>query len=152
MSALATLGELAERLPFEMDDDDEREAQGALEDLSEDARIIGSQAWVDAATTPHSVKNLVLRAATRHMKNYEGYTMSRAGDETVQWTDRGESSGTATFTSDEKNALRSLSGRVSIGTAPIVAWGKGDRPIEGRVPHADGRKPVTLFASDKEPW
>lgn len=153
MAALATTAELAPRLSFVMDEDDEREADGALEDLSEDARHYGSQAWIDQASTPDYVINLILRAAARHMKNYEGYTMSRAGDETVQWTDRGESSGTATFTKEEIKALKGMAGRTGFGTIPLAGFGKSTRPTIGYVPVAPAPgKDFPYFADPVEPW
>ena len=84
-----------------LDADERREAEGALADLSWDAQSIGSAKWTTPVNTPQSVKNLIVRAAARHMKNYEGYTQSRAGDETVQWAEQ-DTPGTATFTRDEK--------------------------------------------------
>lgn len=151
--ALVTIEELAPRLPFVMDANEEREARGALEDLSFDAQSLGSPAWVPEAL-PQSVRNLVLRAAARHMKNYEGYTVSRAGDESVQWSDGGESAGTATFTEDEKKMLRVMGGRTPfIGGVGVVAWGKADRPTypDGLVPAAQG-KGLPMFADGQEPW
>ena len=123
MQALVTTTELAERLPFVMDDDELREAEGALEDLSDDARTYGKSIWTEPNNTPAQVKRLILRAAARHMKNYEGYTQSRAGDETVAWTDRGEDAGSATFTRKEIETLRAMSGNQGAGfhTVPVFA-------------------------------
>lgn len=152
---LVTVEELAPRLPFVMDADEEREATGALEDLSFDAQAIGTTAWADSTSTPQSVKNLILRAAARHMKNYEGYTVSRAGDETVQWAER-ETPGTATFTDEEKRLLVQIAtGRKGpfIGGVSIVAQGSAERSI-GYVPvdYATGGAAFPLYADEQEPW
>lgn len=148
---LVSITDLASRLPFTLDADETREAEGALADLSFDAQAIGSQLWVDPETTPLAVKNLILRAAARHMKNYEGYTLSRAGDETVQWTDKGESAGTATFTPDEKKIIAQMAGRGAfIGTVGVYAYPAPDRKI-GYVPSAQGAD-FPLFADEVEPW
>lgn len=124
---LVDIADLIARLPFVMDDDETREANGALADLSFDAQTIGSAAWTDTTNTPQSVQNLIVRAAARHMKNYEGYTMSRAGDETVQWQDH-DVAGQATFTKDEKQMLKTMGGKTSfIGTVGVIAY--GTKPI-----------------------
>ena len=124
---LVSLDDLSARLPFVMDEDEIREANGALADLSFDAQTIGSANWTTPLDTPQSVKNLIVRAAARHMKNYEGYTMSRAGDETVQWQDH-DVAGQATFTKDEKSMLKQMGGKVPfIGGVGVYAYGK--RPI-----------------------
>lgn len=152
---LVALPDLEARLPFVLDEDETREATGALEDLSFDAQAIGSALWTDELNTPTAVKNLILRAAARHMKNYEGYTMSRAGDETVQWQDQ-DTPGTATFTEDEKQMLRTMGGnRKFIGGVTIVAHGSAMRKI-GKVPvdyapnHSQSDFP--MFADESEPW
>lgn len=151
---LVTLDDLAARLVFDMDADEQREAEGALEDLTFDAQAYGSAAWTTPENTPQAVKNLILRAAARHMKNYEGYTMSRAGDETTQWTDRGESAGTATFTDDEKKMLARMGGNLpGFGSIGVTAWGASDRSRVGFVPVSyPGGKTFPLFADEQEPW
>lgn len=90
MAAFATPSELQARLDFDLVDNELGEdltaiAQSALDDLSEDARSYGSTAWVDNASAPAIVKSIVLRAATRYVKNLEGATTSRAADETIGW-------------------------------------------------------------------
>lgn len=120
---LATVDDLQARLAFEMTPEERREATGALTDLSDLARTYGSSAWASEASTPESVRNLILRAAARYMKNYEGYVQSRAGDETLIWSDQKGNAGAAYFTSDEKAALRGTAGLGSLYTAPMVAWG-----------------------------
>lgn len=148
---LVTIEELADRLSFVMDDDDEREAEGALTDLSDDARFYGSDAWSTPEAAPQMVKNLILRAAVRHMKNYEGYTQSRAGDETVMWTDRGHESGSAYFTEREKTQLAKMANRNTLFSVPVQAWGT-KLPPEGYVPVDGGGKSFPLFSSDTSPW
>lgn len=147
---LASVEELAARLPFVLDEDETREATGALEDLSIDAQVIGSSAWIDDASTPASVKNLILRAVARHMKNYEGYTVSRAGDETVQWAET-NTPGTATFSEDEKRMLKQMSGKTPfIGGVGVIAYQSANRVLKP-VPTEQG-EPFPLFADNTEPW
>lgn len=153
---LATVEELAERLPFEMDADDEREAQGALEDLSDAARRYGRGAWTKL-NTPGAVKRLVLKAAVRHMKNYDGYVSSRAGDEAVTWTDRGDNSGSAYFTTEEIQALRTIAGVGSGLYTAQAGWGTSTRRSStsptGMVNAGAGQRPIPYFADDDgNPW
>ena len=147
---LVTLPELAARLPFELDADETREAEGALADLSYDAQAIGSAAWTTPDNTPQAVKNLIVRAAARHMKNYEGYTVSRAGDETVQWAEQ-DTPGTATFTRDEKQMLKQMSGRMPfIGGVNVVAYGTRPRVQTQYAPVVNG-EPIPYW-HDGSPW
>ena len=153
---LATTDELAERLPFVMDPDELREAEGALIDLSDEARHYGSSRWISVETTPESVINLVLRAATRHMKNYEGYTNSRAGDESVSFTDRGVTAGSAHFTPDEQARLGELGGyrRTNFYSVNTFAYSnRGRTPTtDGFVPGAGSSEPIPYYRSAMEPW
>ena len=152
---LVDIADLIARLPFVMDEDEMREAEGALSDLSFDAQSIGSALWADPATTPQAVQNLIVRAAARHMKNYEGYTMSRAGDETVQWQDH-DVAGQATFTKDEKLMLKTMGGRLPfIGGVGVYAYGTSVRregmvPVDYAVEYR--RSDFPLFADETEPW
>jgi len=133
---LVDIADLTARLPFVLDADETREAEGALADLSFDAQAIGSANWTTIENTPQSVKNLILRAAARHMKNYEGYTQSRAGDETVQWAEQ-DTPGTATFTRDEKQMLKQMGGKMPfIGGVNVVAYGTKPVSKTGYVPVA----------------
>jgi hypothetical protein len=151
---LATTDQLAERLSFVMDPDEIREAQGALVDLSDEARHYGSDRWLDPATTPQSVINLVLRAAARHMKNYDGFTQSRAGDESVSWSDKGVESGSAHFTEGEQTRLSELGGYRRTGFHTVGMWGytrKAVSPNVGLVPDNASNEPVQMFTTN-EPW
>ena len=125
--AIATLPELEARLDWGLDAGEKKVAAAALEDLSEDARFYGSAGWLGTAA-PRQVKSLVLRAAVRHMRNPDGFVQSRAGDETIQWSDIGEDSGTARFTEREQKMLATMAGRgqglVSVG---IMAYNPGPR-------------------------
>lgn len=123
----ATVSELQGRLDFELSDAEVGVAAGALFDLSLDARAHGMQSWTPQ-TAPRMVKSLVLRAAARFMRNYEGYEQSRAGDETLVFKDTEADPGTAEFNSREIAQLRSLRGSVGLATAPVAAWGSSTRP------------------------
>lgn len=157
--SIATLLELKERLDWELDEGEERVATGALEDLSEDARFYGSDYW-DSVASPRQVKSLVLRAAARYMRNFEGYVQSRAGDETIIWTDDGSEAGTAHFNRREQKILAELSGRVTgLTSVGVIAYGSGRRqkpryidPFRqdlnegvGYAPTQNGEAPVPFF-------
>lgn len=156
MEALATVDEVAEGLPFVMDDDEKREAMGALIDLSDEVRHYGSVQWVNAATAPQAVINLVLRAARRHMKNYDGYLESRAGDETVRWSDKGiEFAGAAHFTPAEIQRIGELGGyrRTSFHSVGVYAYKKGGyAPPVGLVPDEGSDTPIRMYSSDDHPY
>jgi hypothetical protein len=120
---LATLPELQARLDWELDPGEQNVATGALEDLSDDARFYGSSRW-DSTNAPRQVKSLVLRAAARFMRNPDGFVQSRAGDETIVWSDKGEDAGTAHFTDREEKILSSIAGRgTGLVSVNVVAYG-----------------------------
>ena len=153
MEKFATLTELINRLDWTLDPSEERVANAALEDASDLARGYGKN-WVDALTAPRLVRTLVLGACVRYMKNQESYTLSRAGDETVQWESQGEKAGVVHFTDDERRLLAALGGKSSIFSVPVNAWRTQPRSYrdQGYVPAADGTKPFPMFNSDTSPW
>lgn len=152
MEPFARLDELKDRLDWTLDADEERIARGALEDASDLARAFGKP-WQDAASAPRMVRTLVLTACTRYMRNPGGYTTSRAGDETLGFTDVGDRAGTIYFTSDERKLLQGLAGNNSrMLTAPVTAWGPMDKKLEGFVPVEGPGKPFPFFSSDEGPW
>lgn len=122
--ALATVDELQNRMSWTMGEDDKREALGALIDLSDQARFYGSPSWTTIETTPQFVRNLVLRAAARFMRNPDGLVQSRAGDETLVWSDAGERAGAAAFTAEEIASLGRGNGASRLYTASVFAWGE----------------------------
>lgn len=127
---IASVEELQARLDWTLDAGEQGVAEAALSDLSDDARFYGHAKW-DSATAPRQVKSLVLRAAARYMRNPDGFVQSRAGDETLVWSDRGDEAATAAFTEKEQKMLAVMAGRgnglVSVG---ITAWG----PVTRRHP------------------
>lgn len=120
--ALASVEDLKARLAFDLTPEEEREAAGALTDLSDEARAHGRASWLTPESAPQSVKNLILRAASRHMKNYEGFVMSRAGDEYLQWSDLKEKAGAAYFTEAEVTAIKRMSGQSRLHSVGMFAW------------------------------
>lgn len=151
METLVALDELKARLEWELDADEERLAGGTLEELSDDARYYGNATWASASTAPRQVKSLITRAAARFLRNPDGYTQSRAGDETLGWADRGEDAGTAAFTEKEIKMLRQIGGGSRLHSAPITAWGTTVQETHGFVPVAGGGDPFPYF-NDGTPW
>jgi hypothetical protein len=155
MADFATLDELKARLDWTLDADEERIAASALEDASDLARAHAGREWLDVASAPRLVRTLVLKACKRYMNNPQGFTQSRAGDETLGWgDDAGENAGTVYFSADEIKLLEQLGGKKSgIYSAEVTAWRSVIRPVSaGLVPVQDGGKPFPLFASEVEPW
>lgn len=153
---LASLDELKARIDRTLDEDEERMATGALEDLSEWARFHSGRDWPSAASAPRLAKTTVLKAAKRLMNNPDGFVQSRAGDETLVYTDRlddAASAGTAYFTPDEIKTLKALGGRVAaFGAVQVVSWDTKPCAPQGYVPGAPGTKAFPMFNSDTSPW
>jgi hypothetical protein len=170
---LATTDDVAARLPFVMSPEELRECEGALADLSDEARYYGSGNWTEETRTPNEVKNLILKACARHMKNYEGYISNRAGDETVAWAQPRSTDevGSARFSPAERQRLSDLGGRQvnrlhSVNTFAYQTRLRGRQlnvnerygygaltwTDEGFVPDETGADGFPLFSDDEEPW
>ncbi|MFF7021411.1 hypothetical protein ACFY97_10385 [Streptomyces klenkii] len=150
--AYATLADLRGRLDWEPDEDELRIAAGALEDASALAAAYGRDWPADRA--PQLVRTLVLKAAARYMSNPSGYTQSRAGDETLAWSDLGHDAGTVFFTHEEKRLLEGLAGtRPGLVSVVVSSWDSTIRPgVGGLVPvDYDGAR-FPMFSSDRGPW
>ncbi|WP_394615887.1 hypothetical protein JNUCC0626_40155 [Lentzea sp. JNUCC 0626] len=153
MAPFASFDELKERLDWTLDADETRIAKAALDDLSGWARHYG-RAWPDPSRAPQLVRTLVLGAAVRYMRNPEGYVQSRAGDETLGWSDLGDRAGSAHFNDDEITALAAMSGKSKLLSAPISAWGpqRKRHAGTGTVPVSGGGKQFPLFSDPASPW
>lgn len=151
MEPFATVEELQARLDWTLDAGEQSLAEGALEDLSYEAHEFRA-AWISAATAPPGVRNLVLKAAARFMRNPDGYTQSRAGDETLGWAEQRDP-GSACFTEAERKRLAGLAGNNGFGTVQVYAWGNTRNLREGYVSTGvAGEKPFPMFSSDSSPW
>jgi hypothetical protein len=143
---------LTDRLDWTLDADETRVASAALQDASDEARQYGRDWSPD--TVPRLVRAIVLKACVRYLRNPDGYTSSRAGDETLTWSDRGDpNAGAISFTRDEIALLRELAGRrAGLTSAPVFAWSpRTHRHGPGHVP-VDGGGPFPLFPSEDGPW
>lgn len=126
---------LAEQLDFTLDEQGQKQATRRLEMASNLARFYGLDSWTDLAV-PAIVRDIVLNVVERYMRNPDGYTQSRAGDETVAWRDPGDE-GNWYVSSSEKEILAGL-GKPSfgIGTVSTVIWGTKAN-FDGRNPDND---------------
>lgn len=128
--AYATIDEVEDRLDFEMDDATRRMAGAALDDASDMASDYKN--WEDPGPVPGAVKRIVLRAVVRYIRNPDGYSQSRAGDELVAWHQRvGDRPGEVYFTDDEIKTLKRLSNSQdpAIYSVPLYAWMPGSSPL-----------------------
>ena len=148
----ATLDELQDRLDWTLDEAEERVAESALEDASDLARGHGRD-WADAAEAPRLIRTLVLKACARYMKNFDGYTQSRAGDETVMWSDKaGSDMGQIYYSRDEIKLIEGLAGkRTALMSTPLIAWNTKVGADSGTRPVAGGGKNFPMFQVGGEP-
>lgn len=138
---LVTPEDVAERLEWELDEDEHRLLLGTLEGLSDDARFYGSLAWT-ADSTPRQVKSLIIRAASRFMRNPDNYTVSRAGDETVNWSDRDGAGYSPEFSEREQKMLRQISGsKPGLFSVNVVNYVRDERAALELVPVEGGGDP-----------
>lgn len=143
----ATVEELVARLDWELDEKEIKNARAALEDASDIARGIGKASWVDADSAPRLVRTTVLQACKRYMQNPGGYTQSRAGDETLGWSDLGDKAGSVYFTKEETTLLRGLAGQASgLYIANTYAWSaRPDKQHTGYVPTSLSPEPFPYY-------
>lgn len=158
MTSLATVEELQARCDWTFDTDEQRVAEGYLEEASDLVRSYGRDTW-EPNSVPRMAKNIVISAVRRFMRNPDGLTTSRAGDETLSWADN-EDAGTIALTKGEQKLLRSMGGSMGIRTAGLNAWNTPGRtsrfghPEQWVAPVAgyDGEKAFPYFSDELEPW
>lgn len=155
MDPFITVTEVQARLDFVMDARELAVAEAAIEDASDLAREYGRD-WASATVAPRTVLVLVRRAVVRHIKNINGYTTSRAGDETLQWSDEaGEHMADLYFTEDEQQMLARLAGRSGGGFTSVGGYAWSSRPslnVTGYVSTSPGGDPFPYYASTEHPW
>lgn len=118
----ALLDDLKARLDWTLSTAEESMGTEALADLSDAARFYGRD-WPEPTKAPRMVRTIVLQAAVSYMRNPDAYTQSRAGDETLGWTDLGDGNNFAKFNSEQIATIRELAGKTAMfGSAPVTAW------------------------------
>lgn len=100
-----------------------------MEDASDLAAVYDRE-WPED-TAPRLMRTLVLKAAARYMRNPNGYTHSRACDETLAWSDaHGRDAGSIYFAREDIRLLEELAGRKCGITSVIVSsWDSRPRPV-----------------------
>lgn len=148
---LAGIDELKARLDWTLDADETRLGIAALEDLSHEARYFGSTTWSTQSVAPPFARTIILKAASRYMKNIEGYVKSRAADEEVQWAEIPDIMGTASFTADEQQRLSLLARPSALLAASVYAYGSKNslRGVDNTVPVFGGGRRFR-FLTDEE--
>lgn len=147
----ATVEELVARLDWDLDAKELVIAAAALEDASDIARGLGKESWIDATVAPRLVRVTVLNACKRYMQNPAGYTLSRAGDETLGWSDLKDKAGSVFFTEDEQKMIRGLAGMASgLYVASTYAWSSRPDKTDVYVPagFVATSGPIAYFAVD----
>ncbi|MGW6745415.1 hypothetical protein ACWGDX_32535 [Streptomyces sp. NPDC055025] len=89
------------------------------------------------------------------MRNPAGYTQSRAGDETLGWSDaHGRDAGTVYFTREEIRLLEGIAGqKPGLASVVVSSWGTKLRPRNaGRVPVDYGGDSFPMFSDEVSPW
>jgi hypothetical protein len=154
MASLATLDELKNRLDWVLDAQEETVATSALEDASNLVRGYGLN-W-SPTNVPPVIKSIVLASARRLMVNVQGLTVSRAGDETLGWSDLGDKAGSVYLTTDERQIISGIArGSQSLTSVATYAWGtegKGHRVGAAYVPVSGNGSPFPFFASEEDDW
>lgn len=154
MEPFATITELQARCDWTFDPDETRAAPGYLEEASDLARSYGRLTWTPS-NAPRLVKSMVISAVRRYMRNPEGYTTSRAGDETLGFVDLGRDAGSIYFTPAEQKLLRGMAGvGGGIRSAGIQAWGPHKRLESSGLSYVpvSGWPNEKPFPLETEPW
>jgi hypothetical protein len=155
MEDFATVAEIQAGLEWTLSEEETNLCEGALASLSSDARYYGRE-WFDKSEAPHQVHNIVVKATRRFLRNPDGYTTSRAADETVTWPDRKAEAGEANFTEREIKMLEKLGGNTTrLVSVQLSAYGPRRNVQEGYVPVARDvghEKPFPFFSQDDSPW
>jgi hypothetical protein len=138
LDSLVPLAVLLNKLDRVLDEAEQRDASDALEDATELVRYHGRSTWTDV-NAPRLAKKMVIRSVKRYLKNTDGYSQSRAGDETVAW----EHAESAPYLTDaEQKMVAQAAGRGSLRAVPISPWGELAEVAEDvYVPVSGGGKP-----------
>lgn len=121
---LATIGDLAARFGRDLDDMERTSGTAALRSLSVKANHLAGADY-DGVNVPAMVRETVLDAAERYLRNPDGLAYSRSDGEGVGW---GGSQGPqpADFTDKETEYLSSLkAGRSGFGVVPCHGYVRG---------------------------
>lgn len=155
--AFADLTDLEDQLDFVLDEQAQRQATAKLQQASNMAkhyaRPLGYQ-WPESRC-PAIVKAIVLNVVERYMRNPDGYTQSRAGDETLAWQGS-DGKGSFYFTDEEKEVLVGLGNPYANGVYSVDTFQFSQKtiPSDTWVPVAGMPTPTyfPLFAAEDAWW
>lgn len=150
--AFADLSDLEDRLDFDLNDAQQRMAVAALEDASHMARHYSGLDWPDQGA-PAIARTIVLNVVARYMRNPDGYTQSRAGDESVSWSDGdGSDRPTLRFTDQEQSILSKLGRPVGFGSIGTYAWTNRPAKPDTLYVAVEGRSSFPMFSGSDPIW
>lgn len=120
--AFADIGDVEDRIDFDLDERQTRMVSARLDDASDLATQLAGISWTDA-NVPRVVRAIVLNSVVRWINNPDAITTSRAGDETLAWSDLGEK-GSFYFSEQELEALKGFTRtRAPFGSISVTTWG-----------------------------
>lgn len=141
MESFAQVGDVQRRLDFTLGEQEAVAVESELENMSDEARYIAGREWADPTLVPNQARNTVVKAVARWARNMNGYVMSRAGDETLQWANVGREAGAPEFLDKEVKLLKAIGdGRIghdffgSVETYAYIPPGVCDNgyvPVDG---------------------
>lgn len=154
MASLVGLDDVKGRIDWTLSPGEENMATAAIDDLSVDACYYAGKEWFTGAEAPPRVLSLILRATVRFLRNPEGASQSRAGDETLMWDNRhNEKAGSPYFTDDEIDELKTLggsSGGYAFGTLATWSWNNGTGRQDLTIGTDPDGKPMPWVSADDE--
>jgi len=118
---LASVDDVVKRLDWDPSDAELRVIEAAVEDVSELVRAAAGRQWTSTAR-PALARTTTLNAVVRYMKNTDGLTTSRAGDETAMWDGIGDKAGAPYLTDAEERKLQALVGGGGLVVLTATAW------------------------------
>lgn len=139
---LVSFEDASSRLNYRLSEIEQKVLAGAITDASDLARAYGAPAWT-AQTVPFGVKAIIYNALRRFMANIDGVLLSRAGDETLQWSDLRARTGTVFFDAEDQARLREAAGTSRrVWSVDSFAYDASRaRPDSNMVPVANGGSP-----------
>lgn len=134
--ALATVDDVAARIEEDITPALEKLIVSALEEASDLARYYGKE-WESEEDAPPTVRRIVAAAAARWVRNPDGFSQNRAGDESLSWHEVKYDPGTIYLTDLEVERIQRLVTPVKLpgfGSIQMQAWGGTPASDEIRVP------------------
>lgn len=111
LDLLIDVADLEARLKYALSPEERKVAAEVIWDASNLARHHGRPGWT-ALNVPPVVKTVVRNACVRYME-MDSVTLSRAGDETEQYSDLGDRTATVFFNAEERSTIKAAAGSLS---------------------------------------